>query len=702
MGYGRYTDIRIQPVVPEISLQEATFAPLQRQQRRDNMYDKLAQMNAEVNRTKQDDPLVSQQIAEFDQRRKAISERIAKSPNDPSLANELFGLSQDINKFKTTGIGFHAQQAYNLDSTARATYLDIATKAGWDPEKADINFKALREKQLKEGRAGAFRDGKLIDYQSNNAFNIPKYIDVNNYIKDLYTSAGGKNLKELSGSNMSVQYIDTPAGKIPMLRVTDWGKVDGDNRAALQAVQDTINAQLENPNSDLNRAIQYSGQTPEEVLKQAISMGGMFENTIDKDMSKTNYQNIAGSTSHLKEQGEGSSIYVPRIGNNYSSSGILGIGSNDTASMTTEDKVQTYLKMQGVDPTKYSSLANASKGLVDLANSLGNNAEMIYSIGKAAVDGAKILDLQSQAVAPGTKFETVEEKNKAIWEAKLEAKANFEKISNKFNEGGVNATKALQDFNKAFDDMMTSDVEIPAEAQEGIVRDLSTYFENDPDLKAEMEANNFDNPKEFFEEKIQNDPETINRWMSNLLDSRVQINNDTYLGLPTNGDTKTLINAKHIAEAHNYRLETGDIPSKVVYSPNNPTVPIDFNELKEEGYTFSYTGVGGIGNVTEAAGAWRLVAKNEDGVVAGVFYMPDDSYSEIDVISQDLHNIAKSIKTSPNTYGSVTIPYTNAEGDPVETIVNWKQVKGRGYVFEDYNGNEIGVAQDPVDFIMSF
>lgn len=612
MAFGRYTNIRIQPVVPEISLQEATAAPMQRQQRRDQMNQVLSQLDTDVNRLDQDDPMVREDIDKFDQRTMDVAQRIQESPNDPSLSRELFSLQKDIKSWKTTGKGFEAQQAYEQFSTYKPTYLEAAMKEGYSAKDAEANFNEIATKLKEDKKWGAFNPdtGETIDYRANTVFDIPNHVDSHKFLSEVFNDATGSMFTENGASRIG---IDKETG---LMQITDYKTSGGNNLEALQGAVDLVNAEIQNPDSELMRSEAYRGGNAEALLLKAESLAKMKSTVKSSTVSKDRFHNMPASKDG-KASVQTNAIKKVDLGGR---ANPFSLPDGSTEGINTEDQVEAYLQTMGIKGQGLTAVNKLTTGLGDLWDGVLSNTNAAGSLMEAAY----------WATASEGDSGVEQYINKMQAEKAMEEAEGYLAISGYENLSAVNEFKAsITDvFSNAPDKLDEEELNVVAE-------DLAVYY-------------NVDNEtiKEMYHEK----DGSFEQLIKGQLKDRTSLFNQTYWEWGTDTDSdkemkreQSKFNWETLNNNNNWYTADGSL--------------INRNEVLEgkeewEENAVTVTGFGGVGNPTEWPSANRVVVRDSDGVQK-VYWVPDNN----DVTSAEsrAHQAYRNLTNTTRNFGEVSL-----------------------------------------------
>jgi len=657
MSFGRYTNIRVQPTTPEVTLQEATALPLQRQKRRDTMNELLAGLDTDVNRTEQDDPFVQEDISQFSKRTEEVANQIASNPNDPNLSRNLFKLQKDINSWKTTGRGFRAQEAFNQFDNAKASYLTNSVKSGFSIEQAENKWGEEQDKLKAEGKWGSIgKDGEQLDYKSNLVFNIPKGVDLNTYVRDTFKEATGHILNEGGGSRI------TNVGG--MLKIVDYKDLNDDNIKSLEAAISYVNAELTDPGSELSKSMAYKGENAEQLMMRAQAMVGMKTTKKESNTSSTRFHNtpeaiptkkdILDETTLRVEDGAQMNPFDP------AEPSLIGL--------TTTERLDKYYDAVGLTEEQKLKMKNMEKKgffekLGDDAASLANFVEILYwnveSDKASYTRDVKINDLQTKI--------------------KDRYKDYLTPAEMKDLEKSVGFVKHGENLNSQF---------YSSEEINNVIDNLQTYYGgaySNEDLK-----NMYNNNKASF-----------NNLILEEMKDKATIHNNTYREWGTSPASLR----DRAAEQNKYTLGSLDMPTKW-YTPSGQETTSD-KVMGPDDWTdksITVTGFSGVGNPTHSAYATRIVVSDKTTGAQSTYYTGDNRLA--DGIETRVHSAASKIRKSPRNSGELNelLPDSapsNAKIGYERTVEGYKfytsdPSTGRRYVQSE---GKIKYFQDPLAYL---
>jgi hypothetical protein len=677
MSYGRYTNIRVQPVTPEISLQEATFVPLQKQQRRDVMYDKLSQLNYDVNRTDQDDPYVQEDINKFAESRDGIVSRLADNPFDPSLHQDMYKLSSDVNTWKTTGRGFHAQQAFNQYQTAKATYSKIAQENGWVSGKSGPNFETWMEGEKAAGRWGAYKEGELIDYASNMDYNIPKYLEANKYLSDAFKEVSG-SLSDAEGK--SYLTLNTDYG-YPMIQITDKMDKSSDNYKNLEAALSYINTDIKNKDSELIQSELYANPnaTPEELaqnlVKKAEALVDMKKTSLKEHTSQKRLQDIPqppapGKSSDSENHND---IYTLTFDEGHS------IGE-DIANMDSEEKVETYFRNLGMKDEDLTSVAkfvmgakNTGSFTVTSFTNLLNRLQYVGMLGSNSSSDSPQTS-KNENLAPA---DQVDNYQKFLQINKLK-----QEIEQSDAVGKKEILTALNKLGAGFDDLFSSEVGIPEEFRPTLVHNLATYHSDNEQVRKEAVESQFltgtrlPDVEAYLDNISHTNPTRFKQLMFEEMDDKSEVVNDTYYKFNPGNKQAKLIKADYDAM---FDIENLNLPSETFVLQNGSSY--NWNESNDmfgsEVTGMQVDGYMGLGNPTALPRALKVAVTTAEGTYHA--YVPDPTYTnESERSVQTIVNNTRNAKTNQGTEQLIYMdPVT---GQPRGLELNWIRTS-KGFTF---------------------
>lgn len=681
MSFNRYADIRIQPVVPEFTIQETTMVPLMKQKRRDDMWDKLSQMDTDVNRTSQDDPFIKQDIEGFTGRRGEIVDRMTKNPFDPTLSKDLYTLGADIKSWKTTGRGFNAQQAYNKFSTAKPTYLEQGLKAGHSLEETEANW-AVIEKDLKEsGKWGAFNPetGEGLDYQTALIYDIPKAEEQHEYL--------GKVFKEVTGHLRNANGETRISNYQGMLKLTDKTGLTDDNVAAINGALAIVNADANNPNSTIRRSMDFKKQDKESLLKLAEGYAAMKAVDIEENNTQIRLHNPP------KVEGQDPTIQQSAIRKIESGRQVNPWDPSNPSfqGLTDEEKLTKYYDAVGLTPEQRSKIPAAGS---EFWNKLTSPFKVLQSLTKLAYHKYKPVD--EDYVKSGEYL-----KNPYDYETRIAIQAAEDELYGALYEGytgenydkfkeeikaqtGVDISKIDKrkaEFPKLIE--VKDDVEL-----DKVIDNLSIYY---------GDAKTGGYTKDQLKRMYQTNRPTFNSLILQEENARATVQNSTYWDFGYDVDSKR---ARDMQQ-EKYTNKTFDSTGWFTLSGQ----PVKFEDINEndDKQKFELSGWAGAGNPTTYAYADRVTVRNTDGSTNTYYKINGQAVSPQETAVHDAYRIA----SGPLNYGEFPKQlldfYPNPDGSPLPSKIGFHRTQLGYKIYTDSpDGSTREWVQDSEGDIMYF
>lgn len=302
MGLNRYDTISTSTYDPR-SLQETLMVPMMKRQQHDEANKQLYAQLGELDKINPLDKHYNeaQKIkAELSERINSQAQKLATEGFNTNTTGDLFKANNEIKSmYAPTGkVGQinAAKEAYDKDS---AEYLKNATALGHSPEVVQRNLKEIQDKY----NASPIYDEKgKIKSMSIDAL-PPKYVDhvarAREFFKDAKMSSTAiDNLASSIESDGKGSYVLSKGSK----------RKYASNLPQLQAAVDFLNNEINNPNSDVGKALKYGYKTPEEALRDIKMMSPIYRQTESERGSTSQISNFT-PTKQSDSSGGLSSIF---------------------------------------------------------------------------------------------------------------------------------------------------------------------------------------------------------------------------------------------------------------------------------------------------------------------------------------------------------------------------------------------------------
>ena len=357
----RYTNIDSARYNP-MSLQELMIAPQYMRQQHDAVDTAIATTEAELAKA---DPLgIHGELVNSEQQKlyaqlQEQANKLSSEGFNQSAKSDFLRLNKAYQQsISPTGIIGKANQAKVAYQTAKDSYIANATKMGYSPDRAAINW----EKHEKENYLDKF-DGQNITNIDN--LYAPNYIDAEDKLRGLLKEAG------LSSSQISEFGSEIKQDELGNYVLNSGSSIaTSSNKNQLQAAVDFVNNQILNENSDVRRSLDHQGKNVNDVLTNISGLSGVYaKDSYAKDTKSqvTNFSpatdlGVAGYEGKLQyetEEAENIQIYDSTLTDGldsvlsdesfaasaeYESDGSPGLNMSGSSFVGKRDKVKKTLK----------------------------------------------------------------------------------------------------------------------------------------------------------------------------------------------------------------------------------------------------------------------------------------------------------------------------------------------------------------------